>query len=98
MIVSFGDRATEDLFHNRQARRIRRYPPEILRPALQQLDMLNSAGDLRDMRSPPGNRLELLKGDLEGYYSVRINERWRLVFQWRGTEAREVRIVNYHRG
>lgn len=62
------------------------------------VDMLNSAGDLRDMRSPPGNRLELLKGDLRGYYSVRINERWRLVFQWRGTEAHEVRIVDYHRG
>jgi len=98
VIVSFGDKATEDLFHNRQTQRIRRYPPEILRPALQQLDMLNSSTDLKDMRSPPGNRLELLKGDLMGYYSVRINKRWRLVFQWRGTEAHEVRIVDYHRG
>ena len=98
MIVSFGDKATEDLFHNRQTQRILRYPPEILRPALQKLDMLNSARELRDLSSPPGNRLELLKGDLKGYCSVRINERWRLVFQWQGAEAHEVRIVDYHRG
>ncbi len=98
MIVSFGDKATEDLFHNRQTQRIRRFPPEILRPALQKLDMLNSSRALKDLSSPPGNRLEPLKGDLKGYHSVRINERWRLVFQWQGTEAHEVQIVDYHRG
>ena len=98
MIVSFGDKATEDLFHDRQTQRTRRYPPEILRPALQKLDMLNSSRDLKDLYSPPGNRLELLKGDLKGYYSVRINERWRIIFQWQGAEAHEVQIVDYHRG
>lgn len=98
MIVSFGDKATEDLFHNRQTRRVRRYPPEMIRSALQQLDMLNSSRDLRDLRSPPGNRLELLKGNLKGFHSVRINNRWRLIFQWEETDAREVRIVDYHRG
>jgi toxin HigB-1 len=98
VIVSFGDKATEDLFHNRQTQRIRRYPTEILRPALQKLDMLNSSCDVRDLLSPPGNRLDLLKGDLQGYYSVRINERWRLIFQWQGADAHEVRIVDYHRG
>lgn len=98
MILSFGDRATEDLFHDRRTSRVRRYPPEILRPALQQLDMLNAARDLRDLRSPSGNRLELLRGDLDGYHSVRINERWRLVFRWQASDASEVRIVDYHRG
>lgn len=98
MIVSFGDKATEDLFHNRRTQRIRRYPAAILRPALQKLDMLNSSRALKDLHSPPGNHLELLKGDLKGHYSVRINERWRLVFQWHGAEAHEVRIVDYHRG
>jgi proteic killer suppression protein len=98
MIVSFGDKATEDLFHGRQTRRVRQYPPEMLRPALQQLDMLNSARDARDLRSPPGNRLELLKGDLKGFYSVRINDRWRLVFRWEAAEAHAVQIVDYHRG
>ena len=98
MIVSFGDKATGDLFHARQTGRVRRYPPEILRPAVQQLDMLNAARDLRDLRWPPGNRLELLKGGLKGFYSVRINERWRLVFRWEATDVHEVRIVDYHRG
>lgn len=98
MIVSFGDRATEDLFHDRQSGRVRRYPPEILRPALQRLDMLNAARQLRDLQSPPGNRLEALKGELEGFHSVRINRQWRIVFRWWAAEAREVRIVDYHRG
>ena len=98
MIVSFGDKATEDLFHNRKTRRVRHYPPEILRPALQQLDMLNSSRELRDLRSPPGNRLELLKGDLKGFHSVRINNRWRLIFVWKAAGAHDVRIVDYHRG
>lgn len=97
MIVSFGDKATEDLFHNRQTRRVRRYPAEIVRRALQQ-DMLNAARDLRDLRASPGNRLELLKRELKGFYSVRINDRWRLVFRWRPAEVHEVRRVDYHRG
>jgi proteic killer suppression protein len=98
VIVSFGDKATEDLFHDRQTQRVRRYPPDILRPALQKLDMLNAANALKDLSSPPGNRLELLKGDLSGYHSVRINERWRLIFRWQGSEAHEVQIMDYHRG
>jgi proteic killer suppression protein len=60
--------------------------------------MLNSSRGVKDLSSPPGNRLESLKGDLKGYYSVRINERWRLVFQWQGADAYEARIVDYHRG
>lgn len=98
MIVSFGDKATEDLFHGRPSGRVRRYPPAILRPALQQLDMLNAAQDLKDLRSPPGNRLEALKGDLTGFHSIRINRQWRVIFRWEVAEAREVRIVDYHRG
>ncbi len=98
VIVSFGDRATEDLFHDRPGGRVRRYPPEILRPALQQLDMLNAARDLKDLRSPPGNRLEALRGDLAGFHSIRINRRWRIVFRWKAAEASEVRIVDFHTG
>ena len=98
MIVSFGDKATEDLFHSRQTNRARRYPPEILRPALQQLDMLNAARALKDLRSPPGNRLEALKGDLAGFHSIRINRQWRIIFRWETAEAKQVRIVDYHRG
>lgn len=98
MIVSFGDRATEDLFHGRQTSRVRRYPPDILRSALQQLDMLNAARELKDLRSPPGNRLEVLRGDLAGFHSVRLSRQWRIIFRWEAAEAREVRVLDYHRG
>lgn len=98
MIASFGDRATEDLFHGRKTSRVRRYPPEILRPALQLLDVINAARELKDLRSPPGNQLELLKGDLKGFHSVRINRQWRIIFRWEPGEARDVRIFDYHRG
>jgi proteic killer suppression protein len=97
MILSFGDRATEDVFHGRPGRRLRRYSPALIRVAQRKLDMLNAAHQLRDLRSPPGNRLEALSGDLEGFFSVRINQRWRIVFQWDGGDASRVRIVDYHR-
>jgi toxin HigB-1 len=96
MIVSFGDRATEDLYHNRPTSRARRFPPDIVGLALVKLDMLNGAAAVVDLRSPPGNRLEALKGDLKGYHSVRINEQWRLVFRWAGNNAHEVRLADYH--
>lgn len=98
MIVSFGDKATADLFHDRKTSRVRRYPPEILRSALQQLDMLNAARELKDLRSPPGNHLELMKGDWNGFHSIRVNRQWRIVFRWKEAEARDVRILDYHRG
>jgi proteic killer suppression protein len=98
MIVSFGDKATEDLFHSRPTRRVRQFPQEILRLAVQKLDMLNAARDLRDLRSPPGNRLEPLKGDLKGYHSIRINNQWRIIFRWESSDARAVQVVDYHRG
>jgi toxin HigB-1 len=97
MIVSFGDRATEDLYHNRPTSRARRFPPDIVGLALVKMDMLNGAAAVLDLRSPPGNRLEALKGDLKGCHSVRINEQWRLVFRWEGNNAHEVRLVDYHR-
>lgn len=96
MIVSFGDRETEDLFHNRGGRGTRYYPPDIVRGALQKLDMLNAARNLQDLRSPPGNRLEPLRGELRGHHSIRINSQWRIVFQWEGADAHDVQIVDYH--
>ena len=96
MIVSFGDKATEDLFHGRSTSRVRRYPPEILRAAVQKLDMLYTAREVRDLRSPPGNQLEILKGDLKGFHSIRINQQWRIIFIWEGSDTHQVRIVDYH--
>jgi toxin HigB-1 len=97
MIISFGDRATEDLYHNRPTSRARRFPRDILDIALVKMDLLNGAAAVLDLRSPPGNRLETLKGDLKGYHSIRVNEQWRLVFRWEDNNAHEVRLIDYHR-
>lgn len=96
MIVSFGDRATEDLYHDRPTSRARKFPRDIVGQALVKLDMLNAASSVIDLRSPPGNRLEALKGDLKGFHSVRVNDQWRLVFRWGGNNAHDVQLLDYH--
>jgi proteic killer suppression protein len=96
VIVSFGDKATEVLFHARQGEQTRRFPPNVVRAAIRKLDVLNAARSLQDMASSPGNRLEALKGDLKGFFSVRVNEQWRIVFRWDGGDAYEVSVVDYH--
>ena len=96
LIRSFGDAATEDLYHGRPTARARRFPPSILPPALRKLDVLAAAHELSDLRSPPGNRLEALKGKWEGFYSIRINDQWRIVFRWQADDPSEVMITDYH--
>ena len=96
MIVSFGDRATEDLFHNRPTSRLRRFPRNIV-DAARLGGHVNSAASVLDLGSPPGNRLEALKGDLRGCHSIRVNDQWRLVFRWDDNNAHEVRLMDYHR-
>ena len=97
MIVSFGDRATEDLYHNRPTSRARRFPNDIVSLALVKLDMLNGAAAVLDLKSPPGNRLEALKGDLKGCHSIRVNDQWRIVFRWDNNSAHDVRLMDYHK-
>ncbi|WP_286810065.1 MULTISPECIES: type II toxin-antitoxin system RelE/ParE family toxin [unclassified Marinobacter] len=96
MIHSFGNRTTEDLYNGVSNARVRRLPQNIKESALYKLDILNSVGSLDELRSPPGNRLEALKGDYAGFHSIRINSQWRIVFQWEGSGAHEVEIVDYH--
>lgn len=96
MIVSFGDRATEDFFHGIRSSRVRRFPPNITKATLLKLDILNAAYSLDDLLIPPGNRLEALGGQLQGFYSIRINSQWRIIFRWQQQQAHEVRIVDYH--
>lgn len=96
MITSFGDSATEDFYHNRPTNRVRRFPPNIRSMALRKLDVLNAAPRLDDLRSPPGNRLEALRGDLAGFHSIRVNDQWRIVFRWIDGTAREVSLTDYH--
>jgi len=96
MIVSFQNNATADLYHGRDTSRVRRFPSELRRIALRTLDILNAAHGLEDLREPPGNRLKALKGDLSGYYSIRVNEQWRIIFRWEGNHAADVSLTDYH--
>ena len=95
MIRSFTDAETERIWRHRRSRKL---PPAIQRTALRKLIQLNAADVLDDLRQPPGNRLEQLKGHDPLRYSIRINDQWRLTFTWSGGGADDVRIEDYHRG
>jgi toxin HigB-1 len=96
VIQSFGDKRTRELFDGEQTSRVRKLPSDLLASALRKLDMLEAAAALLDLRSLPGNRLEALKGDLDGYYSIRVNDQWRLIFLWEDGAAHEVQLIDYH--
>jgi proteic killer suppression protein len=93
VIKSFRDRDTERLFARQ---RVKRLPPDLQRVALRKLRVLDAAENLNDLRVPPGNRLERLKGERSGQHSIRINDQWRICFRWRGNNAHDVEIVDYH--
>jgi len=96
MIVSFGNQATSDLYHGIANARVRRLPSQLIASALYKPDVLNVVRSLDDLKSPPGNRLEALKGDFKGFHSIRINAQWRILFRWQNSNAYEVRIIDYH--
>jgi len=93
MITSFACKETERLFHRETTRRI---PVNLLAVARRKLVWLDAAQRLEDLRVPPGNRLEALKGDRKGQHSIRINDQYRICFVWTGTDAQDVEIVDYH--
>lgn len=97
MISSFGDRATEDLFNGRNSKEARKVPKTVWSIARRKLDMVNAAVSLDDLRVPPGNRLETLKGDQKGRQSIRVNDQYRLTFRFEGSNAHDVRCEDYHR-
>ncbi|MCR9279425.1 MAG: type II toxin-antitoxin system RelE/ParE family toxin [Pseudomonadaceae bacterium] len=97
MFRSFGDKRTEDLFHGRNTSQARRIATNIRRTAVRKLDQINAAVALDDLRSPPGNRLEALSGDLKAMHSIRINDQWRIVFAWSDSGAEDVQVIDYHR-
>ena len=97
MIRSFGDAATEDIFYGRQTKAARRRcPVNLWRAATRKLEYLDSAVSLDDLRSPPRNRLERLKGDRQGQWSIRINDQYRICFRWSDAGPESVEIVDYH--
>lgn len=93
MIKSFGNRNTERLFRREP---VRRYPADLRRVMLRKLVAIDAAEALDDLRVPPGNRLEKLKGDRVGQHSIRVNDQWRICFSWKDGNAHEVEIVDYH--
>jgi len=96
MIVSFGDKATEDIYHGINSKTARSIPQIIRKIAYRKLDIINAAHDIRDLRIPPANKLEKLKGKLSAYYSIRINGQYRIIFQWNNQNAENVMILDYH--
>lgn len=93
MIRSFTDARTQAVASGKLPKG---FPPDIVRGAVRKLTILNSAAVLDDLRSPPGNRLEALKGDRHGQHSIRINDQWRICFVWKDGGADDVEIVDYH--
>jgi proteic killer suppression protein len=93
MIKSFQCRETEKVFRREHSRKL---PPGIQRQAQKKLYLLDAAVSLDDLRIPPGNRLEALAGDRKGPHSIRINEQWRICFQWRDNDAHNAEISDYH--
>ena len=93
MILSFADAETALIWSGRQSRKL---PPDIQSSALRKLRLMNAARMLEDLRIPPGNRLEALKGSLKGRHSIRINDQWRIVFVWTDGGPRDVEITDYH--
>ncbi|MXN63276.1 type II toxin-antitoxin system RelE/ParE family toxin [Rhizobiales bacterium] len=93
MIQSFADPETKLIWLGRRSRKL---PPDIQSVALRKLRLLNQARVLQDMRVPPGNRLEALKGGRKGQHSIRINDQWRICFEWQDGGPSNVEIVDYH--
>ena len=93
MIRSFADREAKKLWDGLPSRKL---PPAIQQVARRKLRMLNAAATIDDLRIPPANRLEALKGNRKGQHSIRINDQWRVCFHWRAGDAHDVEIVDYH--
>ena len=99
MILLFKDIGTEDVFNGKKTKRARKTCPEKLwKLARRKLELLDSVVSLHELRIPPGNRLEALKGDRNGQYSIRINDQYRICFKWQANGPAEVEIIDYHKG
>lgn len=93
MLLSFADKETQKIW---EGERVKGLPTEIQEIARRKLRMLNNSQNLTDLLIPPSNRLEKLKGNLKDFYSIRINNQWRIIFKWENGNAEEVEIIDYH--
>jgi len=93
MIISFKDKEAEMIWNGEISLKL---PFEIQHTARRKLRMINNSQNINDLRIPPGNRLEKLQGDLKNKYSIRINDKWRIVFNWENNNSLEIEIIDYH--
>lgn len=93
MIISFGSKDTEKIWNGE---RVKNLPQEIQQIGRRKLRMLNNSQSIVDLKIPPSNRLEKLSGNLKNFYSIRINDQWRIIFKWESNHAEEVKIIDYH--
>ncbi len=96
VIASFGDATTADIYHGSDTKTARRIRRELWSRVQRKLDLLNACTSIEDLRIPPANRLEKLKGDLAGFYSIRVNQQYRIVFKFANGNCEEVRCADYH--
>jgi proteic killer suppression protein len=94
MIVPFGSKDTEKIW---DGERVKSLPVDIQNSGRRKLRMLNNSQSLLDLRIPPSNRLEILRGKLKNYHSIRINDQWRIIFKWKNGHSEEVKILDYHK-
>ena len=94
MIVSFGSKETEKIWNGK---RVKKFPPKVQQMGRRKLRMLNNSQSIGDLKIPPSNRLEKLSGMLRDFYSIKINDQWRIIFIWENNQAKEVEIIDYHK-
>ncbi|MES2762139.1 MAG: type II toxin-antitoxin system RelE/ParE family toxin [Bacteroidota bacterium] len=93
MIVSFGDKTTQKIW---EGERVKGFATDIQEITRRKLRMLNNSVDIKDLMIPPSNRLEKLRGNLKEFYSIRVNDQWRIIFKWENGNAHEVKLIDYH--
>ena len=96
MIIGFGDEATKDIYDGNSTKAARKFPKSIWAVTKRKLDMLDAARDVKDMAAPPNNKLEKLLGDLAGFYSIRANDQFRVIFRFDQGQASDVRLIDCH--
>jgi toxin HigB-1 len=95
LILSFGDKTTEDIYHGRDTKAARKMSRSLWERIQVKLDLVNATVSLQDLRTLPANRLERLRGDLDGFHSIRMNQQYRLVFRFEAGNCRDVRYTDY---
>ncbi|MHC4873782.1 MAG: type II toxin-antitoxin system RelE/ParE family toxin [Planctomycetota bacterium] len=94
MIATFNDKDLEKLYYT--GKKAKKIPADIVKVVLRKLDIIRESKDINDLKVPPANRLEALKGNLKGFYSIRVNRQFRIIFKWQNDTAYDVSLIDYH--